>query len=55
MAKTIRLTEPVYDSLNAIKMKLEQEATGATGVPMSMTFNDLVNILCESYVQGDSQ
>jgi len=49
LAKSIRLTDETYKELDTIKQEIEQEATNATGSPMTMTFDNLVKKLCQTY------
>ena len=53
LAKTIRLTESTYRDLVLIKKELEQEATNVTGAPMTMTFDDLIQKICQIYRKRD--
>lgn len=53
MAKTIRLSEEVYDELLEIKTKIETKATNATGSKASVTFDEVVKKLCEVYRSGE--
>lgn len=49
MVTSIRLTDETYSRLGSIKKGIESKASDLTKAKMKMTFDELINKLCEVY------